>query len=112
MPPESSAGMHPFPNGYRLDRMERDIAEIKASVMAVQSSVAALQTGFGRDFTPRGETVIAHDAINTQIAENRSRLDSYESRQWQLIAGLLLALITAITGMVISVGHVLPTTHP
>lgn len=54
MSPEPQAS---FEDGasYRVHRMETDIAEIKASVMSVQASVAQIQMGMHEMYVPRRE---------------------------------------------------------
>lgn len=107
---------------YRMDRMERDIAEIKSSVMAIQASTAAWQLNMGEAFVSRrefsewkahseGATERLVDSLIQRIADSEKRTTSNvsdvekraveriaggENRQWTLIIGIALALLAAL----------------
>lgn len=108
-------------DNYRLDRIERDIAEIKASIMATQASMASLQNGLADRFTPRRETEVtqsgvearfvelakAIDQTNKRIDNTNDDLGDWTGRFWTAAIALAVTLITAL----ISLLRTIPAPH-
>lgn len=111
---------------YRFGRIEDDIKEIKASVAAVQASIASLERGMVDRFTPRLEFEqfrrereqrldrVERD-FDLRIAENSKRIDdsvarleAWDGRLW--MGGLML--FVAMATSIFSVLHTIPApTH-
>lgn len=85
---------------YRLDRVERDIAEIKASVMSIQSSVSAIQIGIPQQYFSRrdfADRKVEDDARSKEIHDLMAkRIDKLEvltdKAGWAVIGALLTAV--------------------
>lgn len=110
---------------YRMDRMERDIVDIKNSMIAIQSSVSAWQLNMGEAYLSRREfreykrdTEHASEqfvtAMVNRIAESETRgstrsseaetratdrVVAVENRSWALVGGLALSLLAGVFGL-------------
>jgi len=90
---------HSASEPYRIDRLERDIAEIKATMMAIQASMSSLQLGLADKFTPRTETVIVQADMTRRTDELAKRIDTWDARFWAVTAMVIGTLVTAVVGL-------------
>lgn len=103
---------------YRLQRIESDIAEIKATTMSMQASVASLQLGLTDRFTSKDESrqyrrdfedrlKDLKDETTRRSDETQKRVDVWEARFWMAAVTLFGTLVTAIVGLL----RTLPPPH-
>lgn len=77
---------------YRLNRIEHDIAEIKAALMAIQASVSTVQLGLPDKFVSKLE-------YTDRRLETDKRFEKLEAANQRMLWWIIGILVMAVTSL-------------